>query len=132
MDKAQLVEYNLDIVLGCPECDYLFSLSNYSIPTEGSTYHVCENCKIPLEVKPISIKIKFQKPAKLKKAKEKVVVNLLEDGKEDAKNIIKTYGFSAKEIDNVLKTLETDGMAIETIVKEVIARIDKKHEPATT
>ena len=93
---------------------------------------MCENCQIPLEVKPISIKIKFQKPAKLKKAKEKVVVNLLEDGKEDAKNIIKTYGFSAKEIDNVLKTLETDGMAIETIVKEVIARIDKKHEPATT
>ena len=132
MDNAQLVEYNLGITLGCPKCDYLFQLSNYSIPTEGSTYQVCDNCQIPLEVKPISIKIKFKKPTKLKKVKEKVVINLLEDGKEDAKNIIKTYGFSAKEIDNVLKTLETDGMAIETIVKEVIARIDKKHEPATT
>ena len=104
----------------------------YSIPTEGSTYQVCDNCQIPLEVKPISIKIKFKKPTKLKKVKEKVVINLLEDGKEDAKNIIKTYGFSAKEIDNVLDTLGTDGMAIETIVKEVLARIDNKHEPATT
>ena len=132
MDNAKLVEYNLDITLGCPKCDYLFQLSNYSIPTEGSTYHVCENCQIPLEVKPISIKIKFKKPTKLKKIKEKVVVDLLEDGKEDAKNIIKTYGFSSKEIDNVLKTLETDGMAIETIVKEALSRIDKKHEPVKT
>ena len=80
----------------------------------------------------MEIKIKFKKPTKLKKIEEKVVVNLLEDGKEDAKNIIKTYGFSAKEIDNVLNTLETDGMAIETIVKEVLSRIDNKHEPAKT
>jgi len=132
MDNAKLVEYDLDIVLGCPKCDYLFQLANYSIPTEGSTYQVCENCNIALEVKPISIEINFKKPTKLKKIEEKVVVNLLEDGKEDAKNIIKTYGFSAKEIDNVLNTLETDGMAIETIVKEVLSRIDNKHEPAKT
>ena len=59
MDNAKLVEYDLDIVLGCPKCDYLFQLANYSIPTEGSTYQVCDNCQIPLEVKPISIKIKF-------------------------------------------------------------------------
>ena len=66
MDNAKLVEYNLDITLGCPKCDYLFQLSNYSIPTEGSTYQVCENCQIPLEVKPISIDIDFKKPVKIK------------------------------------------------------------------
>ena len=27
MDKAKLVEYNLDIILGCPQCDYVFVLS---------------------------------------------------------------------------------------------------------
>ena len=132
MDNAKLVEYNLDITLGCPKCDCLFQLSNYSIPTEVSTYQVCDNCQVPLEVKPISIKIKFKKPTKLKEVKEKVVVNLLEDGKEDAKNIIKSYGFKVREIDNVLNALETDGMAIETIVKEVLARIDKKYEQAKT
>tara|TARA_R100000664_G_C2651672_1_gene72038 strand:- start:84 stop:482 length:399 start_codon:yes stop_codon:yes gene_type:complete len=132
MDKAQLVEYNLDITLGCPKCDYLFQLSNYSIPTEGSTYQVCENCQIPLEIKPVSIKIKYKKTPKIKKSTEKVVSDLLEYGKQDAKKIIQSYGFASKEIDNVLKNLETDGMAIETIVKEVLSRIDKKHEPATT
>ena len=34
MDKATLVEYYLDIVLGCPYCDYVFELSTHEIPTE--------------------------------------------------------------------------------------------------
>ena len=133
MDNAKLVEYNLDITLGCPKCDYLFQLSNYSIPTEGSTYQVCENCQIALEVKPISISIDFtdfKKPIKLKKDKKKETSKnrLL----EDAKSIIQTYGFSAKEINYVLKSLDTDGMAVETIVKEVLSRIDNKHESTKT
>ena len=70
MDNAKLVEYDLDITLGCPKCDYLFQLSNYSIPTEGSTYQVCENCNIALEVKPISINIDFKKSVKITKKKK--------------------------------------------------------------
>lgn len=132
MHKAELVEYDLNIILGCPECDYLFQLSNYAIPTEGSTYQVCENCQIPLEVKPVSININFREAIKIKKSVGTLMANVLEHGKEKAKTIIKSYGFGAKEIDNVLNNLETDGMAIETIVKEVIARIDKKYEPTTT
>ena len=37
-----------------------------------------------------------------------------------------------KEINHVLNTLDTDGMAVETIVKEVLSRIDNKHESAKT
>ena len=130
MDNAKLVEYDLDIVLGCPKCDYLFQLANYSIPTEGSTYQVCENCNIALEVKPISIEINFKKPVKIKKDKKKEIpVNRL---LEDAKSIIQTYGFSMKEINHVLKSLDISGMAVETIVKEVLARIDNKHESTKT
>ena len=129
MDNAKLVEYNLDITLGCPKCDYLFQLSNYSIPTEGSTYQVCENCQIPLEVKPISIDIDFKKSVKIKKKKKKTPKNRL---LEDAKSIIQTYGFSMKEINHVLKSLDISGMAVETIVKEVLSRIDNKHESTKT
>ena len=129
MDNAKLVEYNLDITLGCPKCDYLFQLSNYSIPTEGPTYQVCENCQIPLEVKPISIDIDFKKSVKIKKKKKKTPKNRL---LEDAKSIIQTYGFSMKEINHVLKSLDISGMAVETIVKEVLSRIDNKHESTKT
>ena len=156
MDNAKLVEYNLDITLGCPKCDYLFQLSNYSIPTEGSTYQVCENCQIPLEVKPISIDIDFKKPVKIKvdgfaavsgnptqnveqkDNKKEVPLNRSLEGfrdicsRKDAKSIIKTYGFSMKEINHVLNSLDTDGMAVETIVKDVLSRIDNKHESAKT
>ena len=131
MDNAKLVEYDLDITLGCPECDYLFQLSNYSIPTEGSTYQVCENCNIALEVKPISIDIDFKKSIKLKKKRsnKEIPKNRL---LEDAKKIVQTYGFNMKEINHVLNTLDTDGMAVETIVKEVLSRIDNKYEPTKT
>lgn len=131
MDNAKLVEYDLDIVLGCPKCDYLFQLANYSIPTEGSTYQVCENCNIALEVKPISIDIDFKKSIKLKKKRsnKEIPKNRL---LEDAKKIVQTYGFNMKEINHVLNTLDTDGMAVETIVKEVLSRIDNKYEPTKT
>ena len=128
MDNAKLVEYNLDITLECPKCDYLFQLSNYSIPTEGSTYQVCENCNIALEVKPISINIDFKKSVKITKKKKAPKNRLL----EDAKSIIQTYGFSMKEINYVLKSLDIDGLAVETIVKEVLSRIDNKHESTKT
>ena len=128
MDNAKLVEYNLDITLECPKCDYLFQLSNYSIPTEGSTYQVCENCNIALEVKPSSNNIDFKKAVKITKKKKAPKNRLL----EDAKSIIQTYGFSMKEINYVLKSLDIDGMAVETIVKEVLSRIDNKHESTKT
>ena len=141
MDKATLVEYDLDIVLGCPHCDYIFELSTHDIPTEGSTYHVCEKCQIPLEIKPISINIKFKKPAKRKKhRKEKAKVKYKEQNKaiEEALLVVKSYGFTKEQFDNAFNKVEGlyqpgwKPTSTETLVKEVLARIDNKHESAKT
>ena len=150
MDKATLVEYYLDIVLGCPHCEYVFELSTYDIPTEGSTYHVCEKCQIPLEIKPISINIKFKKPTKRKKhRKKKNIAKYEKQNKaiEEALLIVKSYGFTKEQFvsafDGYIQTLAKDKVeglyqsgwkptSTETLVKEVLARIDNKHESAKT
>ena len=141
MDKATLVEYGLDIVLGCPHCDYVFELSTYEIPTEGSTYHVCEKCQIPLEIKPIDINIKFKKPTKRKKhRKEKAKVKYKEQNKaiEEALLVVKSYGFTKEQFVSALDKVEGlyqpgwKPTSTETLVKEVLARIDNKHESAKT
>jgi len=141
MDNAKLVEYYLDIVLGCPHCDYIFELSTYDIPTEGSTYHVCEKCQIPLEIKPISINIEFKKPTKRKKhRKEKAKVKYKEQNKaiEEALLVVKSYGFTKEQFDNAFNKVEGlyqpgwKPTSTETLVKEVLARIDNKHESAKT
>ena len=141
MDKATLVEYYLDIVLGCPHCDYVFELSTYEIPTAGSTYHVCEKCQIPLEIKPISINIEFKKPTKRKKhRKEKAKVKYKEQNKaiEEALLVVKSYGFTKEQFDNAFNKVEGlyqpgwKPTSTETLVKEVLARIDNKHESAKT
>ena len=141
MDKATLVEYYLDIVLGCPHCDYVFELSTYEIPTAGSTYHVCEKCQIPLEIKPISINIEFKKPTKRKKhRKEKAKVKYKEQNKaiEEALLVVKSYGFTKEQFDNAFNKVEGlyqpgwKPVNTETLVKEVLARIDNKHESAKT
>lgn len=141
MDKAKLVEYNLDIILGCPKCDYVFVLSNYSIPTEGSTYHVCEECQIPLEVKPIHIKIKLKKPIKSKNVgdkKNKDKYKRQNKSVQRAKLAIKSYGFTEEQFNNAfneVKGLYEPGwepVKTETLIREILARIDNKHEPAKT
>ena len=141
MDKANLVEYYLDIVLGCPHCDYVFELSTYEIPTAGSTYHVCEKCQIPLEIKPISINIKFKKPTKRKKQrKEKAIVKYPKQNKAiaQARLVVKSYGFTKEQFDNAFNKVEElyqpgwKPVNTETLVKEVLARIDNKHESAKT
>ena len=141
MDKATLVEYYLDIVLGCPHCDYVFELSTYEIPTAGSTYHVCEKCQIPLEIKPISINIEFKKPTKRKKhRKEKAKVKYKEQNKaiEEALLVVKSYGFTKEQFVSALDKVEGlyqpgwKPTSTETLVKEVLARIDNKHESAKT
>lgn len=141
MDKATLVEYYLDIVLGCPHCDYVFELSTHEIPTEGSTYHVCEKCQIPLEIKPISINIEFKKPTKRKKhRKEKAKVKYKEQNKaiEEALLVVKSYGFTKEQFVSAFDKVEGlyqpgwKPTSTETLVKEVLARIDNKHESAKT
>ena len=150
MDNAKLVEYYLDIVLGCPHCDYVFELSTSEIPTEGSTYHVCEKCQIPLEIKPISINIKFKKPTKRKKHRKKKNISKYEKQNkaiEEALLIVKSYGFTKEQFvsafDGYIQTLAKDKVgglyqsgwkptSTETLVKEVLARIDNKHESAKT
>ena len=150
MDKATLVEYYLDIVFGCPHCDYVFELSTHEIPTAGSTYHVCEKCQIPLEIKPISINIKFKKPTKRKKhRKKKNIAKYEKQNKaiEEALLVVKSYGFTKEQFisafDGYIRTLAKDKVeglyqsgwkptSTETRVKEVLARIDNKHESAKT
>ena len=150
MDKASLVEYYLDIILGCPHCNYVFELSTHEIPTEGSTYHVCEKCQIPLEIKPISINIKFKKPTKRKKHRKKKNITKYEKQNkaiEEALLIVKSYGFTKEQFvsafDGYIQTLAKDKVeglyqsgwkptSTETLVKEVLARIDNKHESAKT
>ena len=150
MDKASLVEYYLDIILGCPHCNYVFELSTHEIPTEGSTYHVCEKCQIPLEIKPIDINIKFKKPTKRKKQrKAKNIAKYKKQNKaiEKARLVVQSYGFTKEQFvsafDGYIRTLakdKVDGLyqsgwkptSTETLVKEVLARIDNKHESAKT
>jgi transcription initiation factor TFIIIB Brf1 subunit/transcription initiation factor TFIIB len=144
MDKANLVEYYLDIILGCPHCDYVFELSTHEIPTEGSTYHVCEKCKIPLEIKPISIKIEFKKSSKIQTQKEKRKKKTTEKYKKHNKSIskarlvIKSYGFTTEQFNIALNKIERPyktgckPISTETIIKEILARIDNKHESTKT
>ena len=145
MDKATLVEYNLDIVLGCPHCDYVFELSTYDIPTAGSTYHVCEKCQIPLEIKPISINIKFKRAVKTQKErkeqrKKKTIAKYQKQNKsiEKALLVVKSYGFTKEQFVSALDKVEGlyqpgwKPTSTETLVKEVLARIDNKHESAKT
>ena len=141
MDKASLVEYYLDIILGCPHCNYVFELSTHEIPTEGSTYHVCEKCQIPLEIKPIDINIKFKKPTKRKKQrKAKNIAKYKKQNKaiEKARLVVQSYGFTKEQFDSALNNIEGlyqpgwGPIVIETLVKEVLARIDNKHESAKT
>ena len=141
MDKASLVEYYLDIILGCPHCNYVFELSTHEIPTEGSTYHVCEKCQIPLEIKPIDINIKFKKPTKRKKQrKAKNIAKYQKQNKsiEKARLVVQSYGFTKEQFDSALNKIEGlyqpgwGPIVIETLLKEVLARIDNKHESAKT
>ena len=166
MDKANLVEYYLDIILGCPHCDYVFELSTHEIPTEGSTYHVCEKCQIPLEVKPVSIKIKFKKSIKLKnkdrkrdclygKPKSEASSNKAEKSSkrsskknskyeqqnkavQKAKVFIKSCGFTEEQFYNGFNQVQDlyepgwEPISAEALVKEVLARIDNKHESTKT
>ena len=141
MDKASLVEYYLDIILGCPHCNYVFELSTHEIPTEGSTYHVCEKCQIPLEIKPIDINIKFKKPTKRKKQrKAKNIAKYQKQNKsiEKARLVVQSYGFTKEQFDSALDKVEElyppgwEPTSAETLVKEVLARIDNKHESAKT
>ena len=141
MDKANLVEYYLDIILGFPHCDYVFELSTHEIPTEGSTYQVCDKCQIPLEIKPISIEIEFKKSIKLKSKKDKKnkgKYNRQNKSVQRAKLAIKSYGFTEEQFNNAfneVKDLYEPGwepIKTETLIREILSRIDKKHEPSKT
>jgi len=159
MDKANLVEYYLDIILGCPHCDYVFELSTHEIPTEGSTYHVCEKCQIALEIKPIDIKIKFKKSIKLKnkdrkrdchygenkrtiqdKGNKKNNGNYKQQNKavQKAKIAIQSCGFTEGQFYKAFNQVEGiyepgwEPISAEALVKEVLARIDNKHESTKT
>jgi len=118
MDNAKLIEYNLQIKVGCPNCDSTFDFFNYGIPEEVPTYVLCENCNIPLCVKPFEIIIKPKIFAPTSIIKE-------------AKKVVKSYGFKIKQINEILNDLDTTSMTLETLVKTILSKVDQ-NEYATT
>ena len=118
MDNVKLIEYNLQIKVGCPNCDSTFDFLNYGIPEEVPTYVICDNCNIPLCVKPFEIVVKAKTSAPNHIVKE-------------AKKIVKSYGFSTKQINQILKDLDTTSMSLETLVKTILSKVDQ-NEYATT
>ena len=143
MDKANLVEYylDIDITLGCPHCDYSFELSTHEIPTEGSTYHVCEKCQIALEIKPIDINVAFKGLVKTKKEHKKK--NLCKYKKQNksiskARLVVKSYGFTTEEFDNAFNKIKGlyhpgwEPLSTESLIREILARIDNKYESVKT
>ena len=57
---------------------------------------------------------------------------------DKARAIVKTYGFSVKQFDdalNIIDSLYSPGwkpLSTEELVKQILSRIDNKHEQATT
>ena len=118
MNKAKVVEYNLQIILECPNCSYAFDLCNYKIPEKISLTVKCDVCNKKLCVEPLNIVIK---------PKDSVTSSIV----RQAKQIVRSYGFKTQEVNNVLNDLDTTGISLEELVKSIIAKVDQD-EYATT
>ena len=143
VNKAKIVAHN-GVVFGCPNCDYIFSYDYSTAPTEVSTYQVCEQCNEALLVKPVTISIKFKKctldkkPKKKNKEINKKKYKVMNKAIDRARAIVKTYGFSVKQFDDALNTIDSlyrpgwKPLPTEELVKQILSRIDNTHEQAKT
>ena len=138
VNKAKIVAHN-GVVFGCPNCDFIFSYDYSTAPTEVSTYEICEQCNEALLVEPVTISIKFKKCTLDKKPKKKnSKYRKMNKSINSARAIVKTYGFSVKQFDDALNTIDSlyspgwKPLSTEELVKQILSRIDNKYEQATT
>ena len=143
MNKAKIVAHN-GFVFGCPNCDFIFSYDYSTAPTEVSTYQVCEQCNEALLVKPVTISIKFKKctldkkPKKKNKEINKKKYKVINKAVDEARLIVKSYGFTSKQFDNAFKAIDSlykpgwKPLPTEELVKQILSRIDNKYEQTTT
>ena len=143
VNKAKIVAHN-GVVFGCPNCDFIFSYDYSTAPTEVSTYQVCEQCNEALLVKPVTISIKFKKctldkkPKKKNKEINKKKYKVINKAVDEARLIVKSYGFTSKQFDNAFKAIDSlykpgwKPLPTEELVKQILSRIDNKYEQTTT
>jgi len=143
VNKAKIVAHN-GVVFGCPNCDFIFSYDYSTAPTEVSTYQVCEQCNEALLVKPVTISIKFKKctldkkPKKKNKEINKKKYKVMNKAVDEARLIVKSYGFTSKQFDNAFKAIDSlykpgwKPLPTEELVKQILSRIDNKYEQTTT
>ena len=138
VNKAKIVAHN-GVIFGCPNCDFIFSYDYSTAPTEVSTYEICEQCNEALLVESVSISIKFKKCTLDKKPKKKISkYRKMNKTIDRARTIVKTYGFSVKQFDDALNTIDSlyspgwKPLSTEELVKQILSRIDNKYEQATT
>ena len=143
MNKAKIVAHN-GVVFGCPNCDFIFSYDYSTAPTEVSTYQVCEQCNEALLVKPVTISIKFKKctldkkPKKKNKEINKKKYKVINKAVDEARLIVKSYGFTSKQFDNAFKAIDSlykpgwKPLPTEELVKQILSLIDNKYEQTTT
>ena len=143
VNKAKIVAHN-GVVFGCPNCDFIFSYDYSTAPTEVSTYQVCEQCNEALLVKPVTISIKFKKctldkkPKKKNKEINRKKYQAMNRAVDEARLIVKSYGFTSKQFDNAFKAIDSlykpgwKPLPTEELVKQILSRIDNKYEQTTT
>lgn len=118
MDDVKLIEYNLQIKVGCPNCNSVFEFVNYEIPEEAPTHVSCVNCNVPLCVKPFEIIIK---------AKTSAPTHII----KEATQLVKSCGYKTKLINAILEDLDTTDMTLKTLVKTILSKVDQ-NEYSTT
>jgi len=143
MNKAKIVAHN-GVIFGCPNCDYIFQYDYSTAPTDIPTYEVCEQCNEALLVKPVTISVKFKKctldkkPKKKNKEINRKKYKAMSKTVDEARAIVKSYGFTVKQFDAAFKTIDSlykpgwKPLSTEELVKQILSRIDNKHEQATT
>ena len=143
VNKAKIVAHN-GVVFGCPNCEYIFSYDYSTAPTDTPTYEVCEQCDEPLLVNPVTISVKFKKctldkkPKKKNKEINKKKYKVINKAVDEARLIVKSYGFTSKQFDNAFKAIDSlykpgwKPLPTEELVKQILSRIDNKYEQTTT
>ena len=142
VNKAKIVAHN-GVVFGCPNCEYIFSYDYSTAPTDTPTYEVCEQCDEPLLVNPVTISVKFKKctldkkPKKKNKEINKKKYKVINKAVDEARLIVKSYGFTSKQFDNAFKAIDSlykpgwKPLPTEELVKQILSRIDNKYEQTT-
>jgi DNA-directed RNA polymerase subunit M/transcription elongation factor TFIIS len=135
MDDIKLINYHLQIQASCPHCDEKIIFLNKDIPEKNIIYRTCKSCKSRLRVKPFNVVVEVKKPNKPKDSK--VATHSDSTKKQDttlisqAKKAITSYGFSGKEVDRILRTINYTNMNLETLIKATLSKMDQNEQSTT-